>query len=58
MQLCSYQLIGTTLVHPLGATPVPSTGATPIAVGMLVCIIFLDQLKKQLMLQLTLIVKF
>ena len=37
MQLCSYQLIGTTLVHPLGAIPVPSIGAIPVAVGMLMC---------------------
>ena len=33
MIIYSYQLLGTTLVHPLastGATPVPSTGATPV----------------------------
>ena len=42
MIIYSYQLLGTTLIHPLastGAIPVPSTGATPyaVAVGMLMC---------------------
>ena len=40
MIIYSYQLLGTTLVHSLastGATPVPSTGAKPVAVGMLMC---------------------
>ena len=40
MIIYSYQLLGTTLVHPLastGAIPVPSTGATSVAVGMLMC---------------------
>ena len=30
MIIYSYQLLGTTLVHPLASIPVPSTGAIPV----------------------------